>query len=138
MQQTNQTLWQTRFAPMLVQQDGATAIAFYQKAFGASELQRWSNDNGTVHVAEMSIDGAVFHLREESKQDGHFSPASMGGTSCIVELFVEDPQGLAARAVAAGARLLNPVMDRVETGYCQGTIVDPFGHRWSLLRKIKM
>lgn len=137
MNNTNQTEFQTRFAPMLVQKDGVAAIAFYQKAFGAMELQRWSNDNGTVHVAEMSIDGALFHLREESMQDGQFSPVSIGGVSCIIELFVEDPQGMAARAVAAGARLLNPVMDRAETGYCQGTLVDPFGHCWSLLRKIK-
>jgi PhnB protein len=134
---TKPTEFQTRFAPMLLHKDGVAAIAFYQAAFGARELQRWSNDDGTIHVAELSIDGAVFHLREESKQEGQFSPISILGCTCIVELFVEDPQGLAARAEAAGARVLNPVKDREETGYCQGTLIDPFGHRWSLLRKIK-
>jgi PhnB protein len=123
---------------MLLHRDGISAIAFYKEAFGATELARWTNDNGTVHVAEMSIDGAVFHLREESTEAGQFSPATIGGTTCIIELFVEDPYAVAARAVAAGAHILNPVRDYEETGYRQGTLVDPFGHRWSLLRKIQI
>ena len=120
---------------MLLHKDGASAIEFYKKAFGAIELERWSNDDGTVHVAEMSIDGAVFHLREESTESGQFSPATMGGITAIIELFVADPQAMVARAVAAGAHTLNSVRD-YETGYRQGTIVDPYGHRWSVLRRI--
>ena len=52
--------------PMLYMKDLAAAIEFYKKAFDAVELRRWTNDDGSVHVAEMSIHGALFHMHEES------------------------------------------------------------------------
>lgn len=136
MGEKNQEIFETRFATMLIHKDGVSAIEFYKKAFDAVEVKRWCNDDGTVHVAEMSIRGAVFFLREETADVGQFSPATVGGVTSIIELFVEDPYQVAARAIAAGSHELIPVRDYEETGYRQGIIVDPYGHRWSLLRKI--
>ena len=59
-------MYKTAFVPMLAIGKGITDITFYSRAFGAIELRRWSNDDGTVHVAELSIDGAMFHLHEEN------------------------------------------------------------------------
>jgi PhnB protein len=42
-----------KFAPELFMTDVKSAIAFYEKAFGARELRRFSNEDGSVHVAEM-------------------------------------------------------------------------------------
>lgn len=50
MQQNNHTF----FAPQLYIANGVTDISFYEKAFGAIELRRWNNDDGTLHVAELS------------------------------------------------------------------------------------
>jgi len=55
----------TFFAPMIYLKTLATAIDYYKKAFDAVELRRWTNDDGSVHVAELEIDGAMFHLHEE-------------------------------------------------------------------------
>jgi PhnB protein len=52
----------TRFAPQLYIPHGVKDIEFYTKAFGAIELRRWTNADGTIHVAELSIDSAIFHL----------------------------------------------------------------------------
>ncbi len=30
-------------------------------------MRRWNNDDGTLHVAELSISGALFHIHEEKK-----------------------------------------------------------------------
>jgi PhnB protein len=51
---------QPAFAPQLIQRDGAAAIEFYKKAFGIVEVNRWSNEDGTVHVAELSFQGTIF------------------------------------------------------------------------------
>jgi len=126
----------THFAPMLLHKDGLLAIAFYEQAFGAVEIKRWANPDGSIHVAELSIDGAVFFLREEEADKGRFSPATIGGVTSIIELFVSDPAAVVKRAIQAGTHELNPVTDYAETGYRQGTVVDPFGHRWACIRKI--
>ena len=136
MGEKNQEIFETRFAPMLIHKDGVSAIEFYKKAFDAVEVKRWSNSDGTIHVAEMSIRGADFFLREEAADAGQFSPSTIGGVTSIIELFVEDPYLVVARAIAAGAHELNPVRDYEETGFRQGIVIDPYGHRWSLLRKI--
>jgi PhnB protein len=127
----------TRFAPMLLHNNGIAAVEFYKQAFGAMELHRYANPDGSIHVTELSIGGAVFHLREENAARGHFSPGTVGGVTTLIELWVADPAAVAARAVAAGARELNPVKDHAETGYREGSVVDPFGHHWLIIRPLR-
>ena len=116
--------------PMLYMKDLAAAIEFYKKAFDA--VERWRIDHeGNVHVAEMSISPVLFRLHEEVKRDNELSPSTLNATSTVIGLLVDDPDTLAARAVAAGATELSPVQD-FEYGYRQGTIRDPFGHHWCL------
>ena len=116
--------------PMLYMKDLAAAIEFYKKAFGAHE--RWRIDHeGNVHVAEMSISPVLFRLHEEVRRENELSPHTLNATSTVIGLLVDDPDTLAAQAVAAGATELSPVQD-FEYGYRQGTIRDPFGHHWCL------
>lgn len=125
----------TFFAPQLSLKEVAPAIEFYKKAFEAVELHRWSNDDGSVHVAEMSINGALFHLHEENMAKHDLSPQAANGTTVIIGLFVDDPAAIMANAVAAGGTETNPVTD-YEYGYRQGNLTDPFGHHWMLEKKI--
>ena len=120
-------MFKAQFAPMLIQRDGASAIAFYQEAFGAVLLRRWDNDDGSVHVAELSVGEALFHLRQEGLQS--FSPQQCGGVTCIVELFTADPDDLFTRALNAGATQRS-AMQNYDYGYRQGILKDPFGHQW--------
>ena len=110
-------------------------MEFYQKAFDAKELRRWSNDDGSVHVAEMKIEGALFHLHEESSRNAELSPQTLGGTSVILGLFVDDPDTMMANALTAGATELSPIQD-YDYGYRQGNIRDPFGHHWTIEKSI--
>ncbi len=126
----------TRFATMLLHKNGVAAIEFYKNAFGAIELRRFSNPDGSVHVAELSIDGAMFHIREESTERGNFDPATINGVTTLIELWVDDPIAVMTNAVAAGAKEIQPVKDHPETGYREGSLIDPFGHRWQLIRPI--
>jgi len=123
------------FAPILYLDNVAEAILFYEKAFNAEELRRWSNDDGSVHVAEMTIGDALFHLHEEVSREAELSPKTLGGTSVVLGLFVANPDAVAAQAVAAGATETTSVKD-YDYGYRQGNITDPFGHHWTIEKSI--
>ncbi len=119
----------TYFAPQLYIKGGITDISFYEKAFGATELRRFTNDDNSIHVAELSIDGVLFHLHEEKLSAGQFSPPEINGTTTFIGLFVPDVDEVIASAIAAGAVLLSPAQS-YDYGYRQAEIKDPFGHVW--------
>lgn len=125
----------TSFAPQLYIKSGVRDIEFYSKAFAAIELRRWTNDDGSVHVAELSIDGAIFHLHEESLKSGFFDPEKYNGTTVAIGLFVSDVDAFMNSAIAAGAKEISPAQN-YDYGYRQGEIQDPFGHRWLIEMKI--
>jgi len=127
----------TTLVPMLYLKNLAAAIEFYKKAFGAVEQWRVSNEDGGVHVAEMTIETARFRFHEEVTRNRELSPVTLGGTSVVIGLLVADPHAVAAKALAAGAEEISPVTD-YEYGYRQGTVKDPFGHYWQVERKLAM
>ncbi|HEY8937224.1 MAG TPA: VOC family protein, partial [Cyclobacteriaceae bacterium] len=88
------------FAPVLYSTNVAEAIEFYIRAFDAEECRRWSNDDGSVHVAEMAIGTTLFHLHEETPRHSEFSPLTLKGTPVIIGLFVSDPDAVMAKAIA--------------------------------------
>lgn len=123
------------FAPMIYLKTVAPAVEFYIKAFDAMVLRQWNNDDGSVHVAEMSIAGALFHLHEEVSRNNEYSPGRLNGTTIAIGLFVSDPHAVMAKSVAAGGKELDPVRD-YDYEYRQGCLEDPFGHHWLLEKKI--
>jgi len=123
------------FVPMLAIGSGVTDISFYTHAFNAVELRRWRNDDGTIHVAELSINGALFHLHEDKPEAGVVNPAANNVTSVTIGLIIDDPDVVVSAAVKAGARVLLP-MQNYDYGYRQGKIIDPFGHQWLIEKKI--
>jgi len=125
----------TFFAPELFINNGVKDISFYKNAFGATELRRFSNDDGSIHVAELSIDGALFHLHEITAKNYFFSPDKNNGTTVCIGLFVPDVDKVMNQAIEAGAIEVNAAQD-YEYGYRQGTIKDPFGHYWQIQKKI--
>ena len=127
----------TSFAPHLYVRIVAPAVEFYATAFKAVELRRWSNPDGSVHVSEMTLDGALFHLHEERPDAHQLSPETTGATSSQIGLFVDDPDGVFASAVAAGGRVLMP-LETFDYGYRQGVVADPFGHQWLIQKRVDL
>jgi PhnB protein len=123
------------FAPQLFIKSGITDITFYEKAFGAVELRRFKNDNGSIHVAELSINSAIFHLHEEKAAAGTIEPGRYNGTTTIIGLFVADVDDVMSKAILAGGIEISPAQD-YDYGYRQGEIKDPFGHIWLIEKKI--
>ena len=120
----------TRIMPTLAVRDGAAAVEFYKRAFGATELMRVTSPDGAL-VTHLDIDGAPFSVADESPEYANFSPPSLGGSTIRMGLIVADPDTVAAQAVAAGAREVYPVADQ-EYGWRLGRVEDPFGHHWEI------
>jgi len=107
------------------------AIAFYSKAFGAQELYRLPNDDGTLGHAEVKIGETTLYLSDEAPQLNVLSPSSRGGATCSFVLDVDDVDAAFNRAVDAGAKVDRPIVDNP---YGRGGwVIDPFGHRWSIM-----
>lgn len=125
----------TYFAPQLIIPNGVMTTDFYARAFNAVELYRWNNEDGSIHVAELSINEAIFHLHVENEGNGSVSPARHHGTTTTIGLFVEDVDQVISQAVQAGAVLVSSAQD-YDYGYRQGRVLDPFSHPWLIEMEI--
>src|SRR5262245_28557072 len=117
--------------PYLIVKGAARALEFYKKAFGATELMRMGGPDGQIGHAEIKIGDSHLMLADEFPDMGFRGPQALGGTPVGLVLYVEDVDAVAARAVAAGAKVLNPVKDQFY-GDRSGTFTDPFGHVWTI------
>lgn len=120
---------------MLTIRNGVTDVDFYKNAFDAVELRRFSNDDGSIHVSELEIDGALFHLHETTILY-NANPETLGGTTVVIGLFVDDVHAVMAKALEAGATLVSPVQD-YDYGYRQGEVLDPHGHLWQFEKDLR-
>jgi PhnB protein len=121
--------------PLLTVKDARAIVEFYKKAFGATEVSRQSTPSGQF-VLEMSIEGEHFYAVDENPPAFNVSPTTLGGTSVRMSLIVEDPDAVAAQAIAAGGKLIFPVADQ-PYGMRQGRIADPEGHHWLIGKPLR-
>jgi PhnB protein len=122
--------------PQLVVNGVAEAIDWYTKALGANELLRnLAQDGKSIMHSELLLGDSRFFVVDEFP-GSMASPASLGGTSITLHLYVQDVDALFGRAVAAGATVLMPVADQF-LGDRYGILKDPFGHRWSIASRIE-
>jgi uncharacterized glyoxalase superfamily protein PhnB len=119
-----------RVAPMLSVRGGAAAVAYYIAAFGAQLLFRLDAPDGAL-VAELAMGQSRFWVADESPEHKNFSPETLGGGTVRMVLVVDDPDAVFARAVEAGATVVDPVADQ-RYGWRVGRIADPFGHHWEI------
>ncbi len=117
--------------PYLSVHDADAALAFYCGAFGAREVERWTDDHGKVGHAEIAIGDATVYVSDEYPEVGAVSPRSLGGATSAIVLSVADADAFWARAVEHGADGYRPVVDN-PGGRRAGWIRDPFGQRWNI------
>ncbi len=117
--------------PYLIVRGGAAAISFYKEAFGAKEKGVLTMADGKIGHAEILIGDSHVMLADEMPEWGAHAPETLGGTPCGLALYVPDVDRVFARAVAAGAKVDRPVADQFY-GDRTGTIIDPFGHKWTI------
>lgn len=123
--------------PTLTIKGASEAIEFYKKAFGAQEIYRFAGPDGkSIMHAQIKIGDSIVMLNDEYPQMGCLSPQSTGSTSSGIFLYVQDADHVFNKAVSAGAKPQMPMMDAF-WGDRFGSIIDPFGHVWSISTRKK-
>ncbi|BAU44315.1 VOC family protein [Leptolyngbya sp. O-77] len=122
--------------PYLIVHDAAGAIAFYEQAFGATELMRLADPSGKLAHAEIKIGNSPIMLSDEFPEMNHLSAQAIGGTPVNLMVYVEDVDSLFDQAIAAGATEIRPVENQFY-GDRAGTLADPFGHVWTLATHVE-
>jgi PhnB protein len=117
--------------PHIVVQGAERAAAFYAEAFGAQEVSRIPVPDGRLMSVQLRIGGGLLHLADEFPEMGVLAPPTIGGTPVVLALEVADAEVVFARAVAAGARVRQPLAEMF-WGDRHGQLDDPFGHRWNI------
>jgi PhnB protein len=120
----------------LIVKGAAKALEFYKKAFGAVEQMRFEGPEGAIGHAEIKIGDSPIMLADEFPGMGHKSPTSLGGSPAGICLYVKDCDALFKQAVAAGATVMKPLQDQFY-GDRSGTVIDPFGHQWTVATHIE-
>jgi len=118
--------------PYLIVKDAARAIEYYKKALGAVEVMRLTDPtSGRVGHAEIQLGDSRVMLADEHPEMNILGPQSLGGTAVGLAYYVADVDAAFERAVAAGATVVRPLQDQFY-GDRSGTLIDPFGHKWTL------
>ena len=122
--------------PYIVVSDARRAIDWYVQVLGARPRgEPVVNADGTIGHAELGFGDAVLMLAEASDLWPDVpvrAPDSPATFSHTLHLEVDDVDGTTERAQRNGATLERAPTDQF---YGRGAvIVDPFGHRWMLLR----
>jgi PhnB protein len=120
----------------LTLKDGAAAIDFYQRAFGAREIMRVASPDGKIMHAEIQVGDSRIMLADEYPGMGCGSPVSAGHATSSLYLYVPDVDAAFARAVGAGAKVVMPVTDMF-WGDRFAAVDDPSGHRWGLATHVE-
>ena len=116
--------------PYLIIDGAAAALDFYKKAFGATEVMRMPMGDRIGH-AEIKLGDSHVMLSDEWPEMGHLSPKKRGGASVSLMFYVENPMRCSIARSRPERRLQKPVENQFY-GDRTGTLVDPFGHIWSI------
>lgn len=119
-----------RIAPWLSVAHATAAVAFYEAAFGAVELERIGDGAGGVTIAQLAVGPADFWVQQDD-----VNPLTTGvGSTVRMILTVDDPDAVFARALGAGAVEVAAVHEA--HGWRVGRLADPSGHHWEVGRRL--
>jgi PhnB protein len=122
--------------PYLFIRGAGAAIDFYKKVFGATVIVRMAGPIGQVMHAELKIGDSVIMLADENPKAGAMSPQTAGGISVSLHVYTENVDDIVQKAIDSGAKLLRPVQNQFY-GDRSGTLIDPFGHMWSVATHVE-
>jgi PhnB protein len=122
--------------PYILVDGAAAAIEFYSQAFGAVEVLRMAAGPDKIAHAEVKIGDSHVMLSDEWPDMDLLGPAKRGGATASLMIYLPDVDAAFEQALAAGAKQERPVEDQF-WGDRMGTVIDPFGHRWTLATHIE-
>jgi uncharacterized glyoxalase superfamily protein PhnB len=136
-----------RVIPMLSYEDAGRAADWIATAFGFTETDRWSDDDGRATHVNMELGGGMIMLGLPSTDyqgPKHHAEVceqarTWRQTPNIVDgiyVSVDDVDAHYAQARAAGATILSELEDNTGIGQRQYRVEDLEGHRWMFAQRL--
>lgn len=122
--------------PYLIVDDASAAIDFYTRAFGATEKFRLPMGDKVGH-AELQIGDSVVMLADEFPERDIRGPKARGGATSSLMIYVDDVDVIFQRAIDSGGRIDGEGVKDQFYGDRSGTLVDPFGHKWTVATHVE-
>ena len=123
--------------PYLIVKGATEAIDWYRDVFGAIPVLRMAGADGRIGHAEITIGASTLYIADERPEmEGIVGPRTLGGSSVMIDLEVDDVETLFQAALVAGATAIRQV-DHPTAGVQSAKVVDPFGHIWLITRVIE-
>jgi PhnB protein len=107
--------------PYLIVDDAAALIEFLKSTFGATELSRQTQPDGSIGHTEMKLGDSVIMLSQ--------SPGQWKAMPCMLYIYIDDVDTVYARGLAAGGTAIQPPTDQ-SYGDRRGAVLDSNGNQW--------
>ena len=111
-------------SPYLVVAGAERMIDFLKAAFGAKDLRRYDNDDGTIMHAEVMIDDSVVMMGDASAE---FPPNKL-----LIHVYVADVDAVFAKALATGATVDQQPQQKPGDPDRRGSFKDFAGNVWAV------
>jgi uncharacterized glyoxalase superfamily protein PhnB len=115
-------------SPYLVVDGAARLIDFLEAAFGAKQLRRFDNPDGSVMHAEVRIDDTVIMIGDSGSEWPSFSS--------WMHVYVSDVGATYERALKAGAVSVHEPEVKAGEFDKRGGIKDPSGNTWWITTQV--
>ena len=114
--------------PWIISRDTSGLLDIVKEAFGAEEIARVPNEDGTIGHAEFRIGDSIV-MAFDAKEGWPDTPG-------FFRLYFEDGDAVYRRAFEAGAMLVTE-MTRLFFGDRVGRVRDPKGHVWWIQSRVE-
>ncbi len=121
---------ESAIAISLTAKDGAAALEFYRRAFGAEVVERYDGLAGTLPHAELKIGNTHFYLSDESSEWHAVALPPGMMAPCLFAIRTDDSLRSYRRALECGAKSLGDPQT-TDLDPLALVILDPFGYRWT-------
>lgn len=113
----------TDLAPYLLVRDAGAVLEFCEAVFGAERLRVIPDGGGGILHAECRVGDTVLMMGEAE------------GPPATLHLYLPDPDAAFERALAAGAEVIQPMMEKGD-GDRRGGVRAPDGTAWFVSRQL--
>jgi uncharacterized glyoxalase superfamily protein PhnB len=114
--------------PWIIVRSAAQLLDYLKEAFGAEEIARVYNEDGTIGHAEVWIGDSVVMMFDAKE--------AWPDTPSFLRLYVEDGDAVYQQALKAGATSVTE-MTNMFWGDRVGRVRDPFGNLWWIQTRIE-
>lgn len=126
----------TSLTPFLVVDGAAEAIEFYTSVFDSTLIEKMDGADGAIAHAELDFGTGRLQLSDPNPDYELTAVERADSVTHSMVLYCTDADAVVARAEKAGATIREPIQTFV-TGDRFASILDPFGHRWSVMTRVE-